>query len=185
MVIDEQFMLDLVRTNPINLTILDRLSGLGILQAHLVAGSVFQAIWNYKAGASPDYGVADYDIAYFDDNLSYEAEEAVIRRATTLFSDIPVKIEVRNQARVHLWYPDRFGTVYPKLCSARDGIDRYLVECTCIAIAADDKSLYAPYGFSDLWEGILRPNRRSPSFIQYAAKAESYRARWPWLTITP
>ncbi|MGC8532890.1 MAG: nucleotidyltransferase family protein [Acidiphilium sp.] len=106
--------------------ILKRLPALKLDQAYLVAGAVFQAVWNHRAQRSPDEGIADYDIAYFDPDLSYDAEDAVIRRADELFADLSARIEIRNQARVHLWYPTRFGAPYPPLNSTVDGISRYL-----------------------------------------------------------
>jgi uncharacterized protein len=57
-------------------------------------------------GRPLDYGIKDYDLGYFDDSdLSYEAEDAVIRRVKAAF-DEPLRstVEVRNQARVHLWF---------------------------------------------------------------------------------
>ena len=94
-----------------------------------------------------------------------------------------ISVEVRNQARVHLWFEKRFGSPYPRLRGARDGIDRYLVACTCVGIDVADGRLYAPYGLEDLWAGRLRRNPLNPSPDHFAEKAESYRARWPWLTI--
>ena len=99
------------------------------------------------------------------------------------FADLEAPIEVRNQARVHLWYRDKFGAAYPQLQSARDGIDRYLIECTCIGIEAASGDLYAPNGFGDLQQGVLRINPLNPQPGRFAEKAASYLARWPWLTI--
>lgn len=171
--------------NPVNRAILERLPELALDQAYLVAGSVFQAVWNHRTGSDPAHAVADYDIAYFDPDLSYEAEDRHIRRAAKLFADLPARIELRNQARVHLWYPSRFGSPYPMLTTATDGIDRYLVACTCIGIAGADHAVHAPYGLADLWRGILRPNPHAPSLDRYMVKAQSYQARWPWLHIEP
>jgi len=182
---DPETILEIALRNPINRLILDRLPALGIAQEYLAAGSVFQAVWNHRCGNEPAHGVADYDIAYFDPDLSYEAEDRIIRRAALLFDDVAARIELRNQARVHLWYPARFGSPYPALTSARDGIGRYLVACTCIGIAVEDRSIHAPYGLSDLWHGILRPNAQAPSLERYTIKAQSYQARWPWLRVEP
>ncbi|MCG7361160.1 nucleotidyltransferase family protein [Roseomonas sp. ACRSG] len=177
-------LLDLALANLANAEILRRLPALGAPQAHLVAGCLFQAVWNHRAGQEPGWGVKDYDVFYFDDaDLSWEAEDRVIRRAETLFADLGVTVEVRNQARVHLWYPEHFGEPYPRLASARDGIDRYLIACTCLGVAAEDGALYAPDSLEDLWEGRLRMNPRHPQPRLFPAKAESYRARWPWLSI--
>src|SRR3954447_18165663 len=75
--------------NPINRKILERLPLLGAPNACLVAGSVYQAYWNALSDHPVAEGVKDYDLFYFDaDDLSYEAEDAVIRRAATLFADL-------------------------------------------------------------------------------------------------
>ncbi len=169
--------------DPANAAILARLPALGAPQAHLVAGCLFQAVWNHRGGQPPGQGIKDYDLFYFDDtDLSWEAEDRVIRRAAALFADLGVVVEVRNQARVHLWYPERFGAPYPQLRSARDGIDRYLVACTCVGLAADGAP-YTPDSLDDLWHGRLRLNPRFPQPAQFAAKAAGYKARWPWLVV--
>ncbi|MFC0410055.1 nucleotidyltransferase family protein [Roseomonas elaeocarpi] len=92
-------------------------------------------------------------------------------------------VEVRNQARVHLWYRDRFGSDYPRLGCATDGIDRYLIPCTSVGISLETGALYAPDGFHDLWAGVLRPNPLLPDLPLFRRKAESYRARWSWLRV--
>lgn len=173
--------------NPINRALLQRLPLLGAPQAWLVAGCVYQAAWNEIAGRLPHCGIKDYDIFYFDESdLSWEAEDVVIRRARVLFADLDGLIEIRNQARVHLWYPQRFGAPYPALASVQDGIGRFLVRCTCVGLAprGDGSSrLYAPYGLDELQQGILRPNVNAPSLHRFRDKAMSYVARWSWLRI--
>lgn len=170
--------------NPVNAALIERLPRLGLAQCYLTAGCLFQAVWNRRSGQPPEASVKDYDVFYFDDSdLSWEAEDAVIRRAAALVADLGATVEVKNQARVHLWYRQRFGGDYPQLRSATDGIDRYLVQCTCIGIEAATGRLYAPNGLADMAAGILRPNPLNPSPELFRAKAEAYRARWPWLTI--
>jgi hypothetical protein len=173
----------LALANPVNAAILARLPALGLPQAHLVAGCLFQAVWNHRAGRPPGDAVKDYDVFYFDEDLSWEAEDRAIRAAAALFQDLGVEVELRNQARVHLWYPGRFGAPYPRLRSARDGIDRYLVACTCVGLPADGGAPYLPDSLDDLWHGRLRINPRHPERRQFAAKADSYRARWDWLSV--
>src|SRR5882757_7096750 len=68
------------------------------------SGAVYQPVLNHLTGRPLDYGIKDYDLGYFDaSDLSYEAEDAVIRRVKAAF-DEPLRsmVEVRNQARVHL-----------------------------------------------------------------------------------
>jgi hypothetical protein len=178
----EEFVAIALR-NPVNAALLTRLPSLGLGQCHLTAGCLFQATWNFLSGRSTEWGVKDYDVFYFDDDISWEAEDAVIRRVNGLFADLDARIEIKNQARVHLWYAQRFGGHYPPLRTARDGIDRYLVECTCVGIDVANGELYAPYGLQDIHEGTLRINPRNRRPDLFARKARDYQLRWPWLTV--
>jgi hypothetical protein len=170
--------------DPANAALLERLPALGLPQGFLTAGSLFQATWNRVSGKPPGWGVKDYDVFYFDDSdLSWEAEDAAIRRVQAATADLGVTVEVKNQARVHRWYAARFGAAYPALRSARDGIDRYLVACTCVGIDVADGALYVPDSLQDLADGILRINPRHALPDLFRAKAASYQARWPWLQV--
>ncbi len=177
--------IDFALRNPHNRAILERIPALGLEDVWLVAGAVFETVWNIRADRPPDENIADYDIFYFDEDLSWEAEDRHIRCLPNVFGEFAERIELRNQARVHLWYPDRFGHDYPQLASSREGIDRFLVAGTCIGIrpAGDGFEIYAPFGLDDAWNGILRPNPNMGPPQLYRVKAEKYRARWPWLTV--
>jgi hypothetical protein len=53
------------------------------------SGAVYQPVLNHLTGRPLDYGIKDYDLAYFDaSNLSYEAEDAVIHRVTLLHGSV-------------------------------------------------------------------------------------------------
>src|SRR5271163_3520077 len=74
------------------------------------SGAVYQPVLNHLTGRPLDYGIKDYDLGYFDaSDLSYDAEDAVIRRVKAAF-DEPLRsmVEVRNQARVHIWFETKF-----------------------------------------------------------------------------
>nr|WP_311972163.1 nucleotidyltransferase family protein [Pseudomonas baltica] len=176
-------LLSIAMTNPLNAEITARLPSLGLDQCMLTAGCLFQAVWNHQSNLPPEWGVKDYDVFYFDEDVSWEAENEVINRARSVFQDLGVDIEFKNQARVHLWYGQRFGRPYPPLQSAKDGIDRYLVAGTCIGLDVCTREVYAPYGLDDLQQGLLRINPANPEPDLFIQKARSYQARWPWLTI--
>jgi len=53
-----------------------------------------------------------------------------------------VNVEVRNQARVHLWYQGKFGGAYSPLLKVTDGIDRYLIRSTCLGVDVCTGTLY-------------------------------------------
>ena len=181
----EKDFLDLVYANPANLALMERLPQLNLPGCTLAAGCLFQTVWNRRSGRDAHWGIKDYDVAYFDPDLSWEAEDAAIRRCEALVAPLGLKVELRNQARVHLWYEDRFGVPYPQLHSAEDGIDRYLIRCTKVGIRVSDGSVYAPEGLDDLWDGKLEINPLLPQPEQFMRKALDYQRRWDWLTVVP
>jgi hypothetical protein len=180
--------LEAIRRNPFNIVVLERLPALSLRDCWLVSGALFQTVWNTRTGKRPDVGIKDYDVFYFDPDTSYEAEDDAIRRARDLFADLGIAVELRNQARVHLWYEEKFGTPYPPLSRATDGIDRFLMHAAQVGIRANDgdTEVYAPRGFDDIFNLIVRPNRM-PNFLpdKYMEKALRWKEHWPELTILP
>ena len=175
--------------NPHHAAVLERLPLLGLPDAWRVAGCLFQTVWNLRSGRAPTADIKDYDLFYFDAlDLSAAAEQQVQARAAALFADLPITVEAKNQARVHLWYEAWFGYPYTALQSARHGIERFLVPCTCVGLQPGSAGmkkpeLYDPYGQGELFDGILRPNPACPHLPLFEAKARSYRERWSWLTL--
>jgi hypothetical protein len=145
-------------------------------------------VWNVVTGRAPEYGIKDNDIFYFDADTSWEAEDASIRRVAAAVSDIGVLVEPRNQARVHLWYPIKFGIAYPPLQRTTEGIDRFLALAGQVGVRPAERGyeVYAPHGLDDVATLTIRPNR-CPNFRAdlYQAKAATWKARWPELTILP
>src|SRR3984893_10470138 len=91
------------------------------------SGAVYQPVLNHLTGRPLDYGIKDYDLGYFDgSDLSYEAEDAVIRRVEAA-CDEPLRtmVEVRNQARVHLWFKAKFGEAFGPLSSTAEALARF------------------------------------------------------------
>jgi hypothetical protein len=181
--------LDIVQQNPINAAILDRGPLLGVPDWWLTAGAVFQTVWNVLDGRDPGAGIVDYDFFYYDpSDLSYEAEDVVIRRAATLFGDVSVPVEVRNEARVHLWYESRFGVPGVRFTSSRDAIDHFASTTCCFGVsrtATGDVIDYAPNGYADLFAMRVRPNPRLAPREVYEAKALRWRQEWPGLVVDP
>jgi hypothetical protein len=172
--------------NRFNLIILARLHQLKLSDAWLVSGALFQTVWNILSDHRPEYGIKDYDIFYFDRDTSWQAEDAAIRHAKSLFADLGVEIELRNQARVHLWYEEKFGAPYPPLSRSTEGIDRFLQVNAQVGIQPDGARLhvYAPGGFDDIEQMRVRPNL-TPNFQvgRYEEKARRWKTLWPQLAI--
>jgi uncharacterized protein len=171
-----------IQQNPFNAALLARLPVLGLPDCWLVSGSLFQTVWNLQCDLAPTHGIKDYDIFYFDPDTSWDAEDAVIARGRDVFADLDVEVEIRNQARVHLWYEKKFGAPYPLLLRATDGIDRFLSPCSQVGVRANDLALYAPKGLDDVAAMVARPNP-VPNYDRgrFLEKAQRWQARWPRL----
>jgi len=174
--------------NPVNEAIAGELFRLALPDAWIVSGCLVRTAWNVQTTRAVDYGINDYDIFYFDPDTSWQAEDAVIRELQSRLANLGVKIEVRNQARVHLWYPEKHGLPYPALQSSTQGIDRFLTKNTQVGIRRthDGHDVYAPDGFDDIANLIVRPNP-GPNFsaANYEAKARRWKMLWPELTVLP
>ncbi|MGJ4890588.1 nucleotidyltransferase family protein [Bradyrhizobium sp. HKCCYLRH3099] len=182
---EDDFVTSALR-NPLNAAIMDVLRATALPDAWLVSGCLVQTVWNVRTGRTVDHGILDYDVFYFDPDTSWEAEDAVIRRMAACLNVIDAKVEVRNQARVHLWYPAKHGRPYPPLARSTDGIDRFLTANTQVGIRPVDRGyeVYAPRGFDDIDRMIVRPNYTANfSAVNYAAKAERWKALWPEITV--
>src|SRR5207249_4223256 len=106
--------------------LLSVLRGLALPQWRLVAGCLYQTVWNVLTNRPRGTGIKDYDLIYYDGGApSWEAEDAVIQRVATATRDCVGPVEVRNQARVHLWFADRFGFAYPQLAAADEALCNY------------------------------------------------------------
>lgn len=179
----DQF-LDDIRRNRNNAQILEHWDQIMLPDCWLVAGSLFQTVWNLVEGKSPEADIRDYDLFYHDQSdLGAEGERLVQQRVTGLFADLGVAVEVINQARVHLWYEDYFGFPCPQLQNSQDGIDRFLILETCVGIRPNE--IYAPNGLQVIYQGTLSMNPLTPHLELYRKKVESYRSRWGWLRSQP
>src|SRR5690349_20720716 len=96
---------ELLGRNKVLVEVLDRAAALNLPNYFVTSGGVFQTMWNGLTGRPAEWGIRDYDLFYFDDHdTSWEAEDAVIRKGREIFDDCTPDVEIRNQARVHLWY---------------------------------------------------------------------------------
>ncbi len=174
--------------NPVNEKIANELLRMALPDAWIVSGCLVQTAWNVLTNRAVDYGIDDYDVFYFDPDTSWHAEDAVISELQSRLAKSGVKVEVRNQARVHLWYPQKHGLPYPALQSSTQGIDRFLTKNTQVGFRRtnDGHVVYAPNGYHDIANLIVRPNP-GPNFsaAAYETKARRWKMLWPELTVLP
>lgn len=179
----------IVRAQPVLMDALVTLRALALPDPLICSGAIYNAIWNSLTGRPPLTGIKDIDAVYFDDSdLSYEAEDRVIQRAADAFAALPLPVEVRNQARVHLWFPEKFGTPYPQLRSSAEMMDYFASRTHAVAVRleADDRlSIFAPFGLDDIFAFRLTPNPALDNRLTHHTKALRAKAIWPELTVVP
>ena len=177
-----------VRASPLLVPILDRWDDIQLPDAWLVAGAVAQTVWNEKLGYPPDHGIRDVDIVYFDgDDLRADSETRVEQRIRSLFAGLPVAFDVKNEARVHLWYEAKFGRAIPPYRSTEEAIATFPTTATAIGVRLTDGRLEvtAPFGLADLMSLVVRPNKAQVTQPIYDAKVARWRDLWPGLDIRP
>jgi uncharacterized protein len=179
----EQALVVALRASPRVMQVLAIARAANLPDWRLVAGSVYGTVWNALSGLPPDHGIKDYDIGYFDPDPSYEAEDAVIKAVAAITPpDLLPMVEVRNQARVHLWFEAKFGGPYPPLTCTDEALERYLCFSDAVAVRLepdDSISVCAPFGLADVFDMIMRPNPGRDAPANRAAKVAAIQSRWP------
>lgn len=180
-------LVDILERTPGLMSVLATARDLDLPDWLIFSGAIYQPVWNHLTGRPLDHGLKDYDLAYFDaEDLSYEAEDAIIRRAAAAFPpSLAAMVEVRNQARVHLWFEDHFGEAYAPLSQSAEAIGRFTA--TAFAVGArlepDGRlTIVAPFGLEDLFALRLRPNPLRSS-AAFAGTVENARRRWPEIAV--
>jgi hypothetical protein len=168
--------------------ILERFDEIGLPDAWLVAGAIAQTVWNLACGRSAEFGIKDVDLIYFDgQDLSANSEADYERRLRDLFRRFPIQLDVKNEARVHLWYEERFGYPIEPYLSCGAAIATFPTTATAVGIcrAGTELECCAPFGLDDLFALVVRPNKRQITRNIYEAKLARWRPIWPRLTFLP
>ena len=189
--VDEQIVAlrDILSHNTVLTDVLARAAELDLPGWYLTAGCVFQTVWNVVTGRPATEGIRDYDLFYFDSaDLSWAAEDTVIQAGRATFADIAADVEIRNEARVHLWYEQKFGVPCQPYPSTEAAIDSFAATTCCLGIRIEPGGrwrVYAPHGLSDVFNLVVRPNPiQAPGHV-YEAKTDRWREQWPTLTVLP
>lgn len=183
----EQKLEAILRDAPSLMGVMEIARDLALPDWIIFSGAIYQKAVNHLTGRPPDYGLKDYDLGYFDaGDLSYAAEDRIIRQAAAAYPPpLDTLVEVRNQARVHLWFEDRFGEPYAPLASSAEALSRFTTTMFAVGARLDPDGrlrIFAPFGLSDLFALRLVPNplRQTKGFARTAAAAMD---RWPELTL--
>lgn len=179
----------IVRAVPTTMEVLQRARDLDLPDWLVFSGAVYQPVLNHLTGRAPDYGIKDYDLGYFEpSDTSYEAEDTVIRRVAAAFAP-PLRemVEVRNQARVHLWFEAKFGEAYAPLTHTAEALTRFVSPLFAVGVrleADDSMTVVAPFGLADLFALRLRPNPRRAT-AGFPRTSASVTRRWPEIRVEP
>jgi hypothetical protein len=187
--IDEQLisLRAVLSRNEVLAEVINRAAMLDLPAWYVTAGCLYQTVWNVVTGRPPTSGIKDYDIVYFDDSdLSREAEDAVITVGREMFAGLSIEVDIHNEARVHLWYEEKFGVPCAQYDSSEAGIDSFPATTCCLGVRQETGGrwrVYAPHGLSDVFNLVVRPNPLLAPQSVYESKAERWRSDWPELTI--
>lgn len=176
-------LVEIVRADPDLMHVLSTARSLALPDWRIFSGAVYQTVWNALGARPVGYGRKDYDLGYFDPDTSWDAEDVVIRRAAEAFDEpFRSQVEVRNQARVHLWFKARFGEDYAPLSGTDEALGRFVAPAFAVGVRLepdDTISVAAPFGLQDVFDRVLRPNPERPVAKGWDRAITSVTARWP------
>lgn len=180
-------LVDIVRADPALMHVLTTVRGLGLNDWRVFSGAVYQSVWNAVTGRPAGYGVRDYDLGYFDPDVSWDAEDAVIRQVAAAFEP-PFRdmVEAKNQARVHLWFEGKFGEPYEALTGTDEALARFVAPAFAVGVRLEDDdqiTIAAPFGLEDVFSMTLRPNPHRGLARDWRRVVDNARGRWPELTV--
>jgi uncharacterized protein len=144
-------------------------------------------VWDHLHGFTRPTAVRDLDLAFFDPvALGGERERGVERALCARAPDIAW--DVTNQAAVHLWYRQTFGSDVAPLASSAEGVATWPEAATAVGIRLlddDGIKVVAPFGLEDLFGMICRRNPRRVTLEQYRRRVATKRIaqRWPRVRI--
>lgn len=147
------------------------------------AGALRSLVWDYLHGYTEPTPLRDVDVAFFDPaDLRPERDAEVEAQLRARLPGVPW--EAKNQAAVHLWYPERFGPGVPPLVSSADAVGTWPETATSVAVRLmpDDSLLVtAPCGLADLFGMALRhnPRRATRELFLRRAREKEIRRKWP------
>lgn len=178
---------EIIKKNQVLYNVIMKIEELRIPNCYIGGGCITQTVWNFLYQRDLNYGIGDIDIVYFDEDVSEEKEARIAGEIKTLFKASPHIIDVKNEARVHLWYESRFGFKIEPYKSTEEAISTWPTLATAIGVRYEKKQfvIFAPYGLNDIFAGIIRPNKILITEGVFQAKAKKWQEKWPETKVIP
>ncbi len=157
--------------------------------AWLGAGAIIQNVWNVLHDLPLNTHLKDIDVLYYENDLTWEREDDWIQRVQREARQrgLTLPVDVKNVARIHLWYSEKFGDPqdYPPFEHVGESVYTWPFTAAAVAVQQAPEghlSFVAPFGFQDLFSMRLRPNLGRVSLEVCQEKARRWQAQWPQLT---
>ncbi len=180
---------EIIRGSPLLMTVLEGLGDDALPDHLLVAGALYNTVWNRLTRRPDLYGINDIDVFYFDaSDLGWDAEDDVIRRLAERFRNLPLPVQVRNQARVHLWFERKFGAPFSPLHSSAEMLGRYASRTHAVGarlIPSGAIEIVAPFGLDDIFSFRVTPNPVLANRAAHEAKGARAVLTWPEVSVVP
>ncbi len=179
----------ILRKNQDLMIVLDALEKFQLPNYYVVAGVVFQTIWNYLEDNNLNDNVKDIDIIYYDrQNLAKEDEKKLETKIIKVLKEkgLNYQIDLHNEARMHLWKKEKENKKINQYTSAEDAINKFIVTAHAIGVKKEAEAIkiYAPYGLGDIFSKTLRPIKHEGNDINlYNKKIKKWRQTFNNLTI--
>jgi hypothetical protein len=182
-------LIDILKANTLTRSALQRARDFDLADWMIVSGAIYNTVWNSLTGKPSGYGIKDIDLFYFDaSDLSWEAEDVIIKAGEKHFAKLPVAVEIRNQARVHLWYPERFGRQCPAYRSSAHSLGYFASRTHAVGVRLAGIGAFevtAPFGLDDIFSFRIVPNRVIDNQATHEEKAARAKQRWPEISVVP
>lgn len=182
-------LISIIESNTQLMKVFDALDHVGLEEYYIGAGVIAQSVWNNISGFLLDKGVSDVDVVYFDaDNANESDEQKIIDEMKDFLKDFPLWIDLKNQARVHTLYKEKFGYSIEPYISLEEAISSWATTSTAFGVRREkngDWIIYAPFGIKDIFDMKIKANTRQITEEIYMAKVDKWLKRWPKLSYEP
>jgi uncharacterized protein len=178
----------ILKENEITQAVLSVACELDLRDWYFGAGGVAQTVWNVLHGFEPAVGIKDYDLVYFDAaDLTIETEWEAEAEVDDRVGDLGIVVDVKNEARVHLWYEQRFGRHLEPYRSTGEAIATWPTTASSVGVRSDHGRFVvcAPFGLADLFAMVARANKTIVTRDVYEEKVARWATHWPQLRVVP
>ena len=104
-----------------------------------------------------------------------------------MLQELKIEVDIKNEARVYLWYQEKYGKAIKPYHNVEEAISRWGTTVTCLGICLEQGSLVvtAPYGLNDLFELVIRPVKKDFRKKFYEEKVAKWTKKSPLLKVIP